>query len=273
MDWGRAAWRGARLLAAMVAVCVLGCAEPRPSGPRSTPEAPVVLVHGAWAGGWHFRKVEPLLRAAGHQVYRPTLTGLGERVHLAGPGVDLSTHVEDIVKVLEFEALDEVVLVGHSYGGMVIAGVAERVPERIGLLVFVDALLPEDGESVMSLAGERVSQMARLEGPDGQRWKLVPMWVEEGEPPPVDVPQPLATFTEPIRLGNPDADRLPGAYILTVEAGADSDPFAPFAGRARMRGWSVVEMEGGHNPHWFQPEALSRILLNTIAAHEKGETG
>jgi len=118
----------------LVAVIFWSSCAPGPSEiPVETNPLTIVFVHGAWAGGWHFTKVQPLLEQAGHTVYRPTMTGLGERVHLAGPEVGLSTHIEDIVKVLEFEDLDEIVLVGHSYGGMVIAGVAERVPQRRAL--------------------------------------------------------------------------------------------------------------------------------------------
>ena len=228
----------------------------------------IVFVHGAWAGGWHFTKVQPLLEQAGHVVYRPTMTGLGERVHLGGPDVGLSTHIEDIVKVLEFEDLDEIVLVGHSYGGMVIAGVAERVPQRIAKLVFFDAIVPEDGESVASLFGDAVDTMATAGGGGAEPWQLVPRWVEEGKLPPVDVPQPLLTLTEPIELANPQAARLPAVFLLTVEAGKEVDDYDVFADRARNRGWEVVEMEGSHNPHWFQPEAFVDVLLQVLEVVE-----
>ena len=95
-------------------------------------------------------------------------------------------------------------------------------------------------------------------------WQLVPLWVEEGEQPPVDVLQPILTFTEPIELDNPEAARLPAAFILTVERGKEADDFDVFADRARDRGWQVVEMEGGHNPQWFQPEAFVDILLQVV---------
>ena len=224
----------------------------------------IVFVHGAWGGGWQYTKVQPLLEEAGLRVFRPTMTGLGERVHLGGPDVGLSTHIEDIVKVLEFEDLHEVVLVGHSYGGMVIAGVADRMPERIAKLVFFDAILPEDGESVANLLGDVIDQMATAGGGGAEPWQLVPRWVEEGKLPPVDVPQPLLTFTEPIVLANPQAARLPAVFLLTVEAGKEVDDFDAFADRARNRGWEVVEMEGSHNPHWYQPEAFVKVLLRTV---------
>jgi pimeloyl-ACP methyl ester carboxylesterase len=223
-----------------------------------------VFVHGAWGGGWQYTRVQPLLEDAGHRVFRPTMTGLGERVHLAGPEVGLSIHIEDIVKVLEFEDLREVVLVGHSYGGMVIAGVAERVPERIAKLVYFDAILPENGDSVASILGDAIDTMATAGGGGAEPWQLVPLWVEEGEPPPVDVPQPILTFTEPILLEDPVAARLPAIFLLTIEAGKETDEFQVFAERARLRGWEIVEMEGSHNPHWFQPEKFVAVLTGIL---------
>lgn len=104
-----------------------------------------VLVHGAWLGGWAWKHVTPRLRMAGHEVFAPTLTGLGERVHLAHPGVGLETHIQDVVNVLVFEDLQQVTLVGHSYGGIVITSVADRTPERLAQLVYLDAFVPEDG--------------------------------------------------------------------------------------------------------------------------------
>jgi len=240
------------------------CAPETTEKPIGTNPRTIVFVHGAWGGGWQYTKVQPLLEEAGHTVYRPTMTGLGERVHLAGAEVGLSTHIEDVVKVLEFEDLHEIVLVGHSYGGMVIAGVAERVPDRIAELVFFDAILPENGESVASLFGDAIDTMATAGAGGAEPWQLVPRWVEEGKPPPVDVPQPLLTFTEPIVLGNPDAAQLPAVFLLTVEAGKEVDDFDVFADRARRRGWQVVEIEGSHNPHWYQPEAFVNVLLQTV---------
>src|ERR687885_315704 len=114
--------------------------------------ATYVLVHGGWHGGWCWRKVVPLLRRHGHEVYTPTLTGLGERSHLAHPLVDLETHVTDVVNVLFYEDLREVILLGHSNGGTLITAVAERVPERLAHLVYLDAFVPEDGQASVHLA-------------------------------------------------------------------------------------------------------------------------
>src|SRR5271167_937589 len=106
-----------------------------------------VLVHGAWHGGWCYKRVAQLLREAGHEIYTPTLTGVGERVHLMTPAVTLDTHIQDILNVIRFEELADVVLCGHSYGGMVITGVADKVPDKIRSLVYLDAFVPNDGEA------------------------------------------------------------------------------------------------------------------------------
>ncbi len=116
------------------------------SSAQDVAKATFVLVHPAWFGGWCWGKVTPLLRDRGHDVYTPTLTGLGERAHLANPEISLATHIEDVVNVLEFEDLQRVILVGNSSGGMVITGVADRVPERLAQVVYLDAFVPEDGQ-------------------------------------------------------------------------------------------------------------------------------
>src|SRR5580700_6619085 len=124
--------------------------------------ATFVLVHGAWHGGWCFARVAEILRAQGHRVFTPTLTGLGERVHLASTEITLSTHVTDIVNVVRYEDLHDVVLLGHSYGGMVISGVVEVVPERVGALVYLDAFVPENGESLLDLVPEWQRERQRV---------------------------------------------------------------------------------------------------------------
>jgi pimeloyl-ACP methyl ester carboxylesterase len=248
----------------MVAVGGIACNPAPPEEAAKAPPKTIVFVHGAWGGGWQFHKVQLLLEEAGHRVYRPTMTGLGERVHLAGPDVGLSTHVEDIVNHLKFEDLEEIVLVGHSYGGMVIAGVAERVPHRIAHMIYMDAIVPDDGDSVSGLFGDAIDSMVKA-GVDGaEPWQLVPVWVEEGQEPPVDVPQPLLTFTESIVIANPDAAAIPATFIHTIEADKNDDEFDLFADRARRRGWTVIEMEGSHNPQWYQPENFADLLLRVI---------
>ena len=227
------------------------------------PKHTYVLVHGAWGGGWTYRTLDSMLTAAGHRVYRPTLTGLGERVHLGTPDVGLSTHVTDIVNVLLFENLRDVVLVGHSYGGMVVTGVADRVPERIRHIVFVDALVPEDGESLLTAArGTRLEAFARRSVDSAQGGFIVPTWVTSRTPRPTDVRQPVRTFTEPVSFKNPAARRLPATYILTVEAGraeADDD-FAAFGKRAKSRGWTYRVLRANHLPERSAPKELTALL-------------
>jgi pimeloyl-ACP methyl ester carboxylesterase len=125
--------------------------------------ATFVLVHGGGHGGWCYQRVSRLLRAAGHEVYAPTLTGLGERSHLVGPEVDLSLHIQDVVAVLHYEDLRDVILVGHSYGGMVITGIADQARSRVGKLVYLDAANPENGQSLVDVAGP-VIEMVRPSG-------------------------------------------------------------------------------------------------------------
>jgi pimeloyl-ACP methyl ester carboxylesterase len=174
-----------------------------------------VTVHGAWDGAWFWRPAARLLQAAGHEVFTTTLTGSGERAHLANPGVGLLTHVEDVINVLRYEDLHEVVLVGHSYGGMVITGVAERVPERIARLVYLDAFVPQDGQRLGDLFPPEVvmwlEERARTTG-DG--WRI------SHDPPDADrrTDFPLAALHQPLEVRNPTAARLPRAYIACLES-------------------------------------------------------
>jgi pimeloyl-ACP methyl ester carboxylesterase len=218
-----------------------------------------VIVHGAWGGSWAFRQVDSLMTEQNCTVYRPSLTGLGERVHLANADIDLSTHVQDVVNTILFEDLNDIILVGHSYGGMVISGVADRVPERIRKLIYLDAMVPNDGETVMMLMdpkGEGISKMIRGDF-------VVPAWVKPDQQPPKDVPHPLHTFTEPIVLKNEQAKNISSAYILTVDEGKkpEDDNFAGSALRARERGWQVMQMTADHNPQWSAVDKLVEMLL------------
>jgi pimeloyl-ACP methyl ester carboxylesterase len=252
-----------RRLLFVVLIASLSGAAPLPADTPAVPAggSTIVIVHGAWGGSWAFRQVEALLTARGHKVYRVALTGLGERVHLATRDTGLSTHIQDVVNHLVFDDLKDVVLVGHSYGGMVVTGAADRAPERIRRLVYLDAFVPEDGESVMTLP-ERRDQRAAFIDPMIKDGFIVPPWLQPDQPLPHDVPQPLKTFTEPIVLKNEAARRLPATYILTVEKGkaAADDDFGPFAERAKRRGFAVEEMEADHNPQWSAPEALVERL-------------
>jgi xylan 1,4-beta-xylosidase len=222
------------------------------SGKPST----IVIVHGAWAGGWEHKRVAEMLQAKGHIVYRPTLTGQGERVHLASHmTVDLATHIEDVVNLIEWENLRDVVLVGHSYGGMVITGVADRVAERLKRVVYLDAFLPEDGESAQTALGSARPPRPAVNG-------FFPLGDHSGPVPRV-VPQPEKTFTQPIALTRQDvARRLPTTYILTVDPGKKpvDDMFNRFHERAKSRGWKCLVMEADHVPHLSKPEELVQLL-------------
>jgi pimeloyl-ACP methyl ester carboxylesterase len=231
--------------------------------PAQEPARTYVLVHGAWGGGWAFRLVDSLLTAAGHRVYRPTLTGLGERVHLGTPEVGLGTHITDIVNVLLFEDLRDVVLVGHSYGGMVITGVADRAPERIRHLVYIDALLPDDGQSLVTASrGTALEGFAQRSVNSAKGGFIVPSWVAARAPRATDVRQPVRTFTEPVSFRNPAARRLPGTYILTVDQGrAESeDDFAAFSARAKARGYAHHVLRANHVPERSAPIPLTQLL-------------
>lgn len=217
-----------------------------------------VLVHGAWGGGWDWRHMDDLLTADGNEVHRATLTGLGERTHLANTNIDLETHIQDVVSVILWENLHDVILVGHSYGGMVITGVADRIPDRIKHVIYVDAMLPTNGESAVT-AWPVHSHSRQLET-DGF---IIPAWVQPGTPPPHDSPQPAKTFSTPIVLTNQTlALKIPATYILTVEAGqpAAKDPFYYFYQRAQARNWPAWIMEGDHNVQRSHPQELRQLL-------------
>lgn len=219
-----------------------------------------VIVHGAWGGGWAFQEVERLLRAEGHTVYRPTLTGQGERHHLASlltTNIDLNLHIADVENVIRWERLTNVVLVGHSYGGAVITGVADRVPERLRHVIYLDAILPEDGESASGNRGRAGMERAMT------NHFIAPAWIKGNEPLPHDVPHPAMTFQQPISLTNQVAARkLPTTFIMTVDAGREpkSDPFFRFYERAKARGWATQIMEGDHNLQWSKPRELVELL-------------
>lgn len=212
-----------------------------------------VIVHGAWGAGYEWKEVGRRLQARGHTVYRPTLTGMGERSHLSHPDIDLETHITDVVNTILFEELRDIVLVGHSYGGMVITGVADRVPDRLKRIIYVDAFLPENGEAA-NRPGRALPER------DG----FVPMpWNPPPSPPPHPMPQPAKTFSQPIVLKQQEAvAKIPAIYILTYDPGKkpEEDMFSPFSERARARGWTVIAMEADHTPQYSQPAQLVALL-------------
>jgi pimeloyl-ACP methyl ester carboxylesterase len=225
-------------------------ARGRPArGPAPRSAGTVVLVHGAWGGGWDWRPVDRMLTDRGYDVYRATLTGLGERVHLASPDVDLRTHVTDVVNLILFEDLHDVVLLGHSYGGMVVTGVADSIPDRIGTVVYLDAMLPRSGERVTDLSD--ISAEGELN---------VPGWVDADAPYPKDVPHPTGTLTQPLELHGPPWPGVGGVYILTEEPEHRPDRYRWAADRAEALGWPVHVIETGHNAQrTARDELVARI--------------
>lgn len=218
--------------------------------------ATIVIVHGWWSGGWYFQDVARRLRAQGHEVYTPTVTGVGERVHLASPDIRLDTHVQDVVNVLEFEDLRDVVLVGYSYGGMIVTVVADRVPERIDRVAYLDAFVPRDGESLRDLMPELARQMEEVARAEGEGWR-----VPRHPPHPRKTPQPLAPFRDPVALRNPRAAAIPRSYVLFS---ANTFPHAPvmarMAERAREAGWSVVDLPVDHTAPETEAAELAELL-------------
>lgn len=232
--------------------------------------ATFVIVHGAWSGAHAWRWVRPLLREAGHDVFTPSLTGLGERAHLASPEVDLETHVRDVVGTLEFEDLREVVLVGHSYGGPVITGVADRAPGRVAHLVYLDADMPCDGDAEMDLLppDERSAYEAAAEL-HGEGWRIPPP-VPDPLPPGLDpdvrwalsrmVPQPLRTFTQPLRLTSA-APPVRRTYVLHTE-GKQGQELPDYVQRVRDdEDWEFLELAAGHAAHVTAPRELADLLI------------
>jgi pimeloyl-ACP methyl ester carboxylesterase len=223
-----------------------------------------VIAPGAWSSGWAWRKMRPLLRGAGHDVFTTSYTGMGERDHLASRDVNLSLHMQDVVNVLEFEDLTDVILVGHSFGGVVATGVADRARERIARLIYVDAFVPDDGQCLFDLVSSDAQRRLResCEASDG--WRVPPMDMPSDTPPadrewamPRRRPHPIAAFQEPVRLSGRE---LPArAYVYCTRIGA-VDTFGPFAARARHEGWSYAEIDASHNPHITAPEQLRNVF-------------
>ena len=229
-----------------------------------------VLVHGAWHGGWCWRDIVPLLRRAGHEVFTPTLTGLGERRHLARPGITLDDHVRDVVSLLETEDLAGIVLLGHSYGGMVVTGVADRCAARIRRLVYLDAFVPEDGKCALDYVVPERAAAFRKEGeelgtvapPPLSLWGLTrPEHIAFAKPR--EARHPYHTFTQPIRLTNPAALAHPPKTFIYCSSPA-TGTFDRFA--ARYRGdpaWRFHELKTGHDAMILVPGELAALLLQS----------
>lgn len=229
-----------------------------------------VLVHGAWHGGWCWKKVKILLEKQGFTVYTPTLTGLGERSHLLSEEIGLDTHIQDIVSVLEYEDLKNVVLVGHSYGGMVITGVAGRSAERISHLVYLDAFLPENGKALKDyLPGNNSENNQPQEKRD---WKVPPRStaVEFGVKEKEDIewtekrlgPQSAKTFVQAVTIENPIPDSIKKVYIQLTD---DSPWFVEAAEKARTNGFkSIKYLGGGHDAMISKPAEIAEIFNSIV---------
>lgn len=235
--------------------------------------ATFLVAHGAWSAGWAWKKMHPVMADAGHRLVTPTYTGLGERAHLANPAIDLVTHIDDILAVIEFEELGDLVLIGHSYGGMVATGVADRARDRIRQLVFLDAFAPQDGQSVFELMpAERRDLMRERARTEGDGWRLPPNPMPADTPEsdkawaePRRVPQPIKTFETQLRLRH-GALTLPRHYIYCQRC-APGDGFRPFYERAKAElGWLAHEMDASHNPHITAPQALAELLVKIAAS-------
>jgi pimeloyl-ACP methyl ester carboxylesterase len=235
-----------------------------------------------WFGGWAWQAVAEPLRAAGHSVYPVTLTGLGERAHLGGPQVNLDTHITDVVNLLRYEALRQVVLVGHSYAGTVIHGVADQVPERIARLVFVDTWPLPDGVSQADLMPPEARQaQAQQVASQGEGWRLpLPSWEEldqgnelrglgEAERRLMGeraTDQPYGAVTQPARLKNPARAAVPKTAIwcslTVVEVQELVAAYPAVTSTLTAPGWQFVELPTGHWPMFSQPRELADLLAS-----------
>lgn len=230
--------------------------------------ATIVIVHGAWGGGWEWTEVARKLRRRGHEVFTPTLSGLGERAHLGGD-ISLENHIEDVLAVLAFEVLSDVVLCGQSYGGMVVTGVADRRPDLLRRLVYLDAFVPVDGQAVQDLVPAEfigpVMEAAAARG-DGRAPLPPELVMPEGlipEPRRESYlgrlrPHPTATMAAPLRLSGA-VDELPRAFVYCTQKD-EGDPFAVFATRARNEGWMYREIGTPHDLHVFDPDGTAAVL-------------
>ena len=235
-----------------------------------------VLVHGAWGGAHTWRGVRPLLWQAGHAVFTPSLTGIGERSHLTGPHVDLSVHVDDVVNTVLYEDLHDIVLVGFSYGGMVVTGALEHIADRVRELLYLDAFVPADGQSIADLTAAmgRGEQVPVTRGP-GEPWLVPPRERSFDDPTeaafsePRRTSQPLRTFTEPVRLAKPLEDHPFGrTYVKALgDPRRDDGPDAFWEAADRYRAhpaWRYREHPSNHMIPQNDPNGLAAILLELM---------
>ena len=236
----------------------------------ATPSKTFLVCHGAWSAGWAWKKMHPLMAAAGHRLVTPTYTGLVERAHLANPSIDLETHIQDVLNAIKYEDLRDIVLVGHSYGGMVATGVADRARDRVKQLIYIDAFVPKEGQSLLDLYEvdrARVQELAR----SGDGWRVPP----NPTPPdtaPADVEwltarrvdMPIKCFETRLKLtGGPLT--MPRSYIYATRI-TPADTFGPFARMTKGDpAWRYFEIDASHSPNVTAPEALMALLQKIIA--------
>jgi pimeloyl-ACP methyl ester carboxylesterase len=228
-------------------------------------EKTILVCHGAWSGGWSWKKMFPLVEAAGYRMMVPTYTGLGEREHLANPAIDLETHIQDILSAIKFEDLNDIILLGHSYGGMVATGVADRVRDRISQLIYLDAFVPRDGQSLFDL-NEAGRPGIEASAKNGDGWRAAPLptppdtaaedldWIT-----PRRVPMPLKCFQMKLKLqrGEP---AMPRSYIYAKRI-TPADTFGQFSRRAQSEpGWHHIEIDASHAPNISAPDKLMGAL-------------
>jgi pimeloyl-ACP methyl ester carboxylesterase len=229
------------------------------------------LVHGGGHGGWCYDRVAPLLRAAGHDVLTPTLSGLGENADLLGPDVDLDRHIDDVVEVLRADDLRDVILVGHSYGGMVVTGVLDRAPDRIGRLVYLDAATPVNGQSLVDVAGPVINAVRPagkvVDGLELVLWPAPDAGLLYGVTDPDDLawmaerltPHPWQCFEQTLVLTNEDSTAaVPRYHIVCASTLSTRDPALMDEARAAGRLWDV---DTGHDLMITEPEATASALL------------
>lgn len=227
-----------------------------------------VLVPGMWHGGWCWRKVGPLLRAAGHDVYTPTLTGLGERSHLRCADIDMHTHIEDVVNVLEYENLCEAILVGHSLGGFMVPAVAEKVPGRVAHLVNLDGPLPVDGKSAKDLVLDYWNDFCqRAQASGDEDWvQPIPDWTFGVSGADLEwmmaklTPHPLKTLETTLFFSDPIARSIPRTFIHCTE-GASTEEIADQKKECARMGWGYRGLATGHDAMITIPDEFVKILL------------
>lgn len=237
--------------------------------PEQSAKPTVVIVHGAWGGAHQWKPAAAALQeACGGLVHRVTLTGQGERVHLASPENNLETHIQDVVNVIKFEQLDAVILIGHSYGGAVISGVANEIPEKISQLIYLDSNLLEHDESYLTHMPENAEKYTRRANEDGDGW-LIPVDWEEAKASG-DVPHQLATLKSAITLDNPKRLEIPSTYWLFADGkAAEKDERYLFLERAKALQWQTRVLSWHHNPQKDRPEELAKELSESMVSQAR----